>query len=235
MRAELAEHVALARTLGTQFHQVVVALAVGHQSRKLEQLGAPSQLRGVQAYGAYQHVDPLVLSEARAPFHVALEVEPAHLDGLQVHQDVGRLVARLIGLVGQVRDAPYSRHQQAPVLLHRVRAHQYLAHAQVLECGLVGVALLVERDGHLVDDALVLRLLDVAADGARLGALHVVFGQDAAHALHACFDLPLVVGGAVLPQEELQHVAWNRRVALHELYQVLAHNVSREHVVEFLV
>ena len=60
-------------------------------------------------------------------------------------------------------------------------------------------------------------------------------GQDAAHALHACFDLPLVVGGAVLPQEELQHVAWNRRVALHELYQVLAHNVSREHVVEFLV
>ena len=110
-----------------------------------------------------------------------------------------------------------------------------MAHAQVLERGLVGVALLVERDGHLVDDALVLRLLDVAADGARLGALHVVLGQDTAHALHAGFNLPLVVGGAVLPQEELQHVARHGGVALHELHQVLAHHVSREYVVEFLV
>ena len=170
-----------------------------------------------------------------AALHVPVEVEARHLDGLQVHQDVGRLVARLVGLVGEVGDAPHARHQQAAVLPHRVGAHEHLGDAQVLEARLVGVAFLVERDRDLVDDALVLRLLDVAADGPGLGALHVVLGQDAAHALDARLDLFLVVCGAVLPQQVLEHIAGHGGVALHELHEVLAHHVAREHVVEFSV
>ena len=107
--------------------------------------------------------------------------------------------------------------------------------AQVLEGGLVGVALLDQVHGDLVDHALEAGLLDVAADGTGLGALHVVLGENVTHALDARLDLLLVVGRAVLAEKVLQHVARHGRVAAHELHEVLAHHVAGEYVIELRV
>jgi hypothetical protein len=42
VRRELGVDVRLARALGTQFDEVVVAFAVGNEAHKLHQLGAPA-------------------------------------------------------------------------------------------------------------------------------------------------------------------------------------------------
>lgn len=106
-----------------------------------------------------------------------------------------------------------------------------MADAKILKCGLVDVSLGVEFDRHLVDNALVARLLDVAADGAGLSALHVVFGENIAHALHARINHGLVIGCAALLQQVLEHAARNSDVTAYELHKVLArhNNQGRRH------
>ena len=62
-----------------------------------------------------------------------------------------------------------------------------------------------------------------------------MLGKDAAHALHARLNLAFIIGGAVLPQQVLKHVARHRCIALHELDEVLTDYVARKYIVQFLV
>ena len=174
VRRELAEHVALARALGAQLHEVVVALAVRDEAREHEELGATAQLLRREARGPDDRVDPLVRGEGHSPHAIGVQIEERHLDGLEPVEQERRLVLRLVGRVREVADAPHAAHEQATVLPHGVGVHQHVRDAQVLESRLKSVALLVEDHRHLVDDAHVALELDVGLDGVGLRALHVV-------------------------------------------------------------
>ena len=77
---------ALARTLRTKLHEVVVALAIGNQTRELEEFRAFAHLSRIKTDGTDKDIDPLVHGEVTALLSIALEVESRHLDGLELLQ-----------------------------------------------------------------------------------------------------------------------------------------------------
>ena len=72
------------------------------------------------------------------------------------------------------------RHLGEPLAL-AIRQNRVVAH--------VGDALLVERDQHLVDDALLTDLFYAQADCGRLHPLRIALGEDATHTLHTSLYL----------------------------------------------
>lgn len=72
-------------------------------------------------------------------------------------------------------------HHLGEPLALAIRQNRVVAH--------VGDALLVERDQHLVDDALLTDLLYAQADCGRLRPLRIALGEDATHTLHTNLHL----------------------------------------------
>ena len=65
--------------------------------------------------------------------------------------------------------------------------------------------------------------------------MHVVLAQDLPDRVDARLNRGLVVRGAVLPEQVLQHVSGNDRVTLDRLHQVLADDQAREVLVDLVV
>ena len=139
--------------LGAELHQVVVALHVGDQAQDLEHFGALGELRGVQAHGCDQQVDPLLRREVAPGVGVLLEGEPGQLDRLQA-RDVprGGLGALQGGEVRHVGHAPHTTGEQAVVVADSLVGDQGVGHPEVLEGRHVAVVRLVQGNGDLVDD-----------------------------------------------------------------------------------
>ena len=63
MGRELGVDVGLARALGAQLQQVVVALAERDQPDQGEQLAPPREGLGIKAHALHEHVHPLIGAE----------------------------------------------------------------------------------------------------------------------------------------------------------------------------
>jgi hypothetical protein len=232
---ELGVDVGLAGALGAQLDQIVIALAVGNQAHKLEQLVALAEQFRVEAHALNQQVDPFVSAELPPSRQVALHVEVGELDRLDPVQQPGTGVLVLAVSVFKVGDAPDAADQELRMAFDRVGIDQHLLDAQVGECRLVHIAPVVERHAHFVDHLVAAPLADSGAHQASLAAMHVVLAQDFPHRLHAGLNAGFIGGSAVLAQQILQHVGRHDGVATHQLDQVLAYDQAGEVLIDFLI
>ena len=88
--------------------------------------------------------------------------------------------------------------------------------AQVGELRLVLVRLVVEDHVDLVDDLVASRRADLVLDHLRIGAVDVVVLDHVADLVHPAVDDLLVVDGAVLAEQVLEHIGRHRVVALDQ-------------------
>ena len=102
------------------------------------------------------------------------------------------------------------------------------ADSQIRERRQVHIAPLVERHGDPVDDLVRALLPDLRLNEFGLVTVDVVAVDNVTHLLDAAPDEVLVVGRAVLAEEILQHVGGHYGVVLHQLGQVLAHDLPLE-------
>ena len=69
--------------LGTEFHQVVVALNEGNQTHQVEELGPGTEHGWVEADGLDEQVDPLFGAELLPGAGIGVQVQARELDGLE--------------------------------------------------------------------------------------------------------------------------------------------------------
>ena len=161
-----------------------------------------------------------------------VEIEGGDLDRFE-RPDVEGSFLRLVlsGVVEQVELAPRPALQQAVVLVDEVLGHVHELVVEVLQVRPELVLPCEQPDVDLVDEPVLALLLD-----PRLGQLGLV-GTD--EVLPQCLiddsqpglDRRRHVGGAVLAQQELQHVDRNVGAHLDLTDEVLAYDAPREGVV----
>ena len=235
MGGKLGVNVALARALGSQFDQVIVALAVRHQAHQLQQLSSAPKERRIEADALHQQVDPLVGGKGAPGLQVLAKVKTRKLDRLERVEDPGDVVPLVVKLVSQVGDAPHAAHQQLGVALDGIDIHQYLLDAQVGKGGLVGIPLFVQVHTDLVNDLVPPALADGGADQTGFAAVDVMLAQNLLDRLHPGLDTGLVRSGTVLAQEVFEDIGGDDGVALDQLDEVFAHHHTWKLVVDFLV
>jgi hypothetical protein len=105
---------------GSQFAAVVVVLDQRDHAGQQMPLHPLVELRGLDAGGSQQHVDPLLLGELPPPLEQLVHVHVGHLDRLQVPDDERRALLALLVEILHRDDGPDAAGQQLLVLLRTV-------------------------------------------------------------------------------------------------------------------
>ena len=188
----------LAGPLGTEFHQVVVALNEGNQTHQVEEFGPGAEHGGVETDGLDEQIDPLLGAKLLPGTGIGLQVQAGELDGLERVKPPGNVfrIAR-VG-VDDVADAPDPTGQELGMVAHRLSTDLHPTDTQVGELGLIDIQLLIEGDGDLVNDAVAALLPDMRLDEAVITPVHVVLPEDASDLLDTGADGGVIVRGRVL-------------------------------------
>ena len=216
MGRKLREDVGLAGALGAELDEVVVVLDVRNQARQLDELVALAEVLGVQADGMHEQVHPLLGGEVGPALLVVVQVHIGHLNRLQVRDDPPHRRLVVVG-VRHREDAPHAAATQKLLVgVHNAIRHWDAGQAQVGELRLVLVRLVVEDHVDLVDDLVASRRTDLVFDHLRIGAVDVVVFDHVANLVHPAVDDLVVVDGAVLAEQILEHIGRHRVVALDQ-------------------
>ena len=235
VRADLLVDVALACAARPQLAQVVVVLHQRDHPRQQVPLHTFLEAGWLHARRAQQRVNPLFFGEPLAASEQLLHVHVWHLDRLEIRHHEGRGALVLFEPVVQRHDAPDAAHEKLLELPHVGVGHLGVLDAQVGQQRLVGVAVLVQLHGDLVDHFERTALSDLALHLLGLVRPHVVLSQHTLDGDQASADGLGVVRCAVHAQQVLQHVDGNVGPFLDELGKVLAHYAPGEALVEQLV
>ena len=225
---QFLEHVALARAFGSQLHEVVIVLYMRKQSGQRDELLASVHHIRIQADRVHQEVQPFLRGEFGTLFDVFLQVDVGNLYGFQVlylptHLDV------LSRHIADGDNAPHAvARQQFGILADIFRPDGHSRQAEIGKGGVVLVAPLIEGDGHLVYHPMLAVLADDAFDAFRLRTMHVIVPDYLLDFFQSVVDDFLVITGAILSQQILQHVGGHRQPAFHEESQVLPHHLADE-------
>ena len=124
-------------------------------------------------------------------------------------------------------NAPHAvARQQLGILADILRPDGYSRQAEVGKGGVVLVAPLVEGDGHLVYHPVLAVFADDAFYAFRFRTVHIIVPDYLLDFLQSIVDDFLVIAGAILSQQILQHVGGHRQSAFHEESQVLPHHLA---------
>ncbi len=216
------------RTLRPQLDEIIIALAIRYQPKKLEHLVPSPQKFGIKPKALDQQIDPLGGGKMTPGLHIGVEIKMGKLNGLEVVHNPRRDSRIFRKSIFEIRNAPDTAHQKPGVPLHRIRLHHHSLDAQIGELGLINSSAIVESHGNLVDDPMMPFLLDKGLHQPCLVPMNVMLAQNFPHRLHPGSDARLVMGGAILPQKILQHVGGHHRIALHDLHQVLPNHQPLE-------
>ena len=133
-----------------------------------------------------------------------ININVRHLDWLQVADlnGISILLFFLDELIIQLHDTPNAAAEQPVELLRILIFDRHLLQAQIGELREIAVLLDVQLHGDHVDDRVAAALAQLGEDLLALIRSHEVVRQDSLHLLHAGFDDGVIVGGAVLAQQE---------------------------------
>ena len=228
---QLLEDVALARTAGTEFDQVVVSLHERGHPQQGDPLGLDVELFGLETGGADQEVPPLLGRERLTALGQDVQhVRLGHLDGTE-HGDAEGPAVLLLGDQGVVleRDLSVEAVGQHPLVVHDDPVGDLdVLQSQTGQLSHVAVVLGVETGADDVDqlDRAILaglgleQLLVARADGA---ALELLLDD-----LQPFLDLLWVGAGAEATQQELDHVGRDGVLAGVLAHQILADEIAGE-------
>ena len=202
-----------------------------------EQLAAQVVLARLEADGAHDEVEPVVAAELAPRLEVRIEVERGDLDGLERRDVEGRLLGRVLEVVvDEVELAPRAAAEQPVVLVDDLLGDVDVLDAEVLRaCAQNFFSLATKRTSTLSMRRCLPFFLSSAFACLGLVGSDEVVRQRLVDDLEAGLDRGRVVGGAVLPEEELEDVDRHVRADLDLADEVLAHDPAREVAVGELV
>ena len=183
----------------------------------------------LHAYGAQQHIHPLVLRERLPALFQFRDVYMGHLNGRELADADRRSVPVFFHvLVIQLHNAPDTAAEQ-PVKLGRILfINGDVFQAEIGKLGLVVVPLDVQVDRDLVNHGVTATLPEYGEDLLRLIRSDEVVRQNALDIVYPVLNDFRVIRAAILSQKELQHIDRDICALFDFLGQVLADDFSIE-------
>ena len=215
---------------GTQLTKVEVIFYQGNHSGDKQPFFTVVQLVRLHADGAQQYIHPLFLGECLAAGFQLADIHMGHLDGSEL-TDADRIAVFLIlfvVLVFQLHNAPYAAAKQTVILLGVLVIDGDITQAQIGERSIELVLPDIQVHSDHINNGM-------AAVAAELGENLLCFiradevvRQNALDVLNALFDNLVLVGAAVLSQQELQNINRHIGAFFDFLGQVLPHDFAVE-------